>query len=299
MQISTGDYYGLPTRVLAGRHLRLEFLAEAGPRLVRLSLAGSEANLLAEAPDFHVPTSLGDFAFRGGHRLWHAPEAMPRTYVADDAGLLVEPLADGVRLSAADEAHARIHKAIEIHLHPDRPSLTLHHRLTNIGLWAVELAAWAITQMRLGGVAVLPQPAGAVDAAGLLPNRRLALWPYTRWDDPRLRLGDDYIVVNAQPGLPFKIGYWNRHGWLGYWLNGVFFTKAFARPGAEAYPDFGCNAETYGNDKVFELESLGPLTRLEPGQRVEHTETWRLLPGVPAFGTPAEAAAVLNGLELA
>lgn len=133
----------------------------------------------------------------------------------------------------------------------------------------------------------------------LLPNRCPALWPYTRWDDPRLRLGDDYILVSAQPGPPFKIGYWNSHGWLGYWLDGVFFTKRFARPGAEPYPDFGCNAETYTNDKFFELESLGPLTRLVAGQTLEHTETWNVLSSLPAFGTPAEAAAVLSGLDLA
>ena len=29
----TGDFYGLPTRIIANQHLRLEFLAQAGPRL--------------------------------------------------------------------------------------------------------------------------------------------------------------------------------------------------------------------------------------------------------------------------
>ena len=40
--VTTGDFYGLPTRIISGQHLRLEFLAEAGPRIVRLSLGGSD-----------------------------------------------------------------------------------------------------------------------------------------------------------------------------------------------------------------------------------------------------------------
>ena len=46
----TTDFHGLPTRSLENNHLRVDYLLEAGPRLVRLILAGSSANLLAEVP---------------------------------------------------------------------------------------------------------------------------------------------------------------------------------------------------------------------------------------------------------
>lgn len=42
------DFYGLPTRVLDNGYLRLEYLVGAGPRLVRLFLAGSEENPLGK-----------------------------------------------------------------------------------------------------------------------------------------------------------------------------------------------------------------------------------------------------------
>jgi hypothetical protein len=32
----------------------------------------------------------------------------------------------------------------------------------------------------------------------------------------------------------------------------------------------------FTNGEVLELETLGPLTRLEPGAAVEHTERWSL-----------------------
>jgi hypothetical protein len=51
----TGDDHGLPTRILQYAQVRLEFLAEAAPRIVRLASADSPDNLLAEVPDFKVP----------------------------------------------------------------------------------------------------------------------------------------------------------------------------------------------------------------------------------------------------
>ena len=65
------DFHGLPTRNVENGHLRVEFLAEAGPRIVRLFLAGSDENQLVELPNLAWETLLGDFCVRGGHRLWH------------------------------------------------------------------------------------------------------------------------------------------------------------------------------------------------------------------------------------
>lgn len=275
------DFYGLPTRFLENRFLRLEYLADAGPRLVRLFPAGSQENLFAELPKFVIVTSYGDFYFRGGHRLWHSPEGMPRTYIPDNQGLVVEELPDGIRLSQPTEAGTGIQKTLEVHLQADRPEITLHHTLTNQGLWPVELAVWAITQFALGGTVILPQKQGVVDAAGLLPNRQLVLWPYTRWQDPRLCLEESAILIDTSrqgipPSQPFKLGYHNPHEWIAYWYKGVLFVKKAGLVVGGQYPDGDCNSECYCNDQFVELESLSPLTRLEPGAKVEHTEVWEL-----------------------
>jgi hypothetical protein len=83
--------------------------------------------------------------------------------------------------------------------------------------------------------------------------------------------------VRATPSLPpIKFGYFNPHGWMAYWLEGVLFVKRFdPNPGA-VFPDGGCNAESYVNDKFIELETLAPLAKLAPGATVVHTETWEL-----------------------
>jgi hypothetical protein len=51
------DYYTHPTHRLQNRFLSIDYLAQAGPRLVRLLVAGSDQNLLAELPDMTTPTS--------------------------------------------------------------------------------------------------------------------------------------------------------------------------------------------------------------------------------------------------
>jgi hypothetical protein len=294
-----GDYYGLPIETLANDFVTVEYLATAGPRLVRLFLhtAPAAGNLLAEAPGVHWSTPYGDYHTRGGHRLWHAPEAMPRTYVPDDAGLEACATPEGVALYQPVEAATGLSKCLSVRLHPQQAALTLNHRIGNHGLWPVELSPWAITQMPLGGLVILPQPTPPCEHA-LLPDRHLVAWPYTRWTDPRLELRDDYCLLHAAAALPpCKLGYFNSHGWAGYLRAGALFVKRFQpRPG-RPHPDLGCNVETYCNDEYVELETLGPLSRLEPGQVAIHVETWELYAPVEAPEDPAELQAWLAGLS--
>ncbi|HEX7588063.1 MAG TPA: hypothetical protein VF478_07100 [Anaerolineae bacterium] len=296
----SADFYGLPTRTIGTKYLHIDYLAEAGPRIVRLVLEGSNENLMAELPNNVVQTPFGVFHFYGGHRLWHSPEEMPRTYFPDSNGVIVEDLTDGVRLvQPTAEPHTGMRKSIEIHLHSDHAALTLVHRLQNEGTQTVEFAPWAITQVKQGGVAILPQTVGPVDTAGLLANRHLVLWPYTSWHDPRLELNDDLILIDAQPKLPpCKIGYLNRHGWMGYLRKGMLFVKRFEAQLDRAHPDYGCNAEIYCNDQFIELETLGPLVKLQPGDSTTSKETWEFYTGLGESQTIEAVRSHLDRLKL-
>ncbi len=283
------DFNGLRTRAIVNNHLSLEFLVDAGPRIVRLFLQGSNDNWLAEVPSKKVTTSLGEYLFRGGHRLWYAPEEILNTYRPDNDPPTIEELAEGICLHQPTEPLTGIRKSIEIHLAPDRAALTLTHRIENTGRRSIELAPWAITMLRLDGVAILPQPVDVVDERGLLPNRHIVLWPYTRINDPRLELGDELIRVHARPQLPAcKIGYLNRSGWIAYWHDHVLFVKRFAPHADQPHSDSNCNVEVYCNDEFIELETLAPLVRLEPGQSVTHDEQWEFYQDVALESLPSE-----------
>lgn len=276
---SDGDFHGNPTGIIENEHVRLEYLSLA-PRIVCLNLKGSE-NLFADLGNEGLTTPYGDFHFRGGHRLWHSPESMPRTYIPDVQGVSITDIPGGVRIDQPAEPWTHIAKSIEIRLNPGRPQVIVEHELKNEGAWAVEFAPWALTMFRLGGVAILPQPVGNADPAGLLANRQLSIWPYTKVDDHRLILRDDCILIKADPKVtsdssPVKVGYFNPQGWMAYWLDGVLFVKRFDPVAGVPLPDGGCNTESYCNHKFLELETLGPLVTLPPETTITHTETWEL-----------------------
>lgn len=271
----TTDFHGLPTRSLENDHLRIDYLVQAGPRLVRLFLAGSTDNLLAEVPDVHWPTPWGEYHLRGGHRVAIAPEALELAYVPDNDDLLIEDVPGGVRLMGPTEAASGIGKSIEVQLQSDRPVITLRHAVRNDRVEPIEIAAWSITQLALGGIAVAPlRTTSGINRHR--PDRQVVLWPYTSWQDERLFADDDYVWINAQPGPEeLKLGVLAR-GWLGYLRSGVFFLKRFDPQLELPHPDLNTNAQVYCNDRFIELESLAPLAVLEPGQSSVHVETWEI-----------------------
>jgi len=276
--MASNNYHGFPILTLTNTHISLDLLA-SGPHIVSLRYHGG-ANLFGELFE-QKDTGYGNYYSFGGHRLWHSPEAMPRTYLPNAGEAQVDEIPNGVRITRPPEQ-------IEVQLDPEKAVIVVQHRLVNHGLWPIECAVWALTMLKLGGIAILPLPTTRVDADGMLPNRQLTFWPYMHINDPRLDLQDDYITIRADPLLPpIKLGYFNPHGWLAYWLEGVLFVKRFNPNPGSAFPDGGCNAEIYCNNKFIELESLGPLARLEPGKSFTHTETWELFDGLDLPFIPA------------
>lgn len=278
-------------RTLKNDFLELEYLTDS-LRICGLIPTGKSnlfADLSGEPP---IATPYGDFYFRGGHRLWHAPEAMPRTYAPDTGELKIIDTPNGVILETNTEPGTGIRKRIEIRLALDAPSVHLTHTLINDGMWAVELAPWTITQLRLGGTAILPMPVENADKAGLLPNRQFSFWSYARLDDLRLNLRDDFILFHANASPPFKMGYFNPHGWLAYWVDGVLFKKSFNVQSDAIHPDNNCNAELYCNEEFVELESLGPLIKLDASASISHTEIWEISTGLDPL--PLDAQRILT-----
>jgi hypothetical protein len=276
-------------------HLNLLVTGSVGPRIISLRLKGGE-NLFAELPDFVTQRPDGkDFHFRGGHRLWHAPESMPRTYALDNDSVEIIQTEDSLSVTQQIEAETGIEKSMHISLTKDKAQVVIHHTLTNRGLWSVECAPWAITQFKMGGVALLPQ---SCDQTDLLPNRSLALWSYTNITSPHVTWGNEYILIRAETQPPFKVGFPNPRGWLAYWLAGTLFVKRAAYNPQAAYYDFNSSSECYCNSHFLELETLAPIGRLEPDASVTHIETWELFANVEFPADEAAAQRIVNKLRL-
>ncbi len=272
---TTADYHGHPTYRLDSRHLWVESLASSGPRIVRLGLAGSDDNLLAETPDDGWDTPLGRYELFGGHRLWFAPEDPNRVAVPDSTGLRLTENERGVELEGAPEPQTGLVRSISIELDADAPAVELRHRLVNHGSGSIELAPWSITQLPLGGTAILPQ-SQVGDGPLVNPDRLLVLWPYSSWDDERLVVGDDELRVRGSAGGRLKIGTFVRDGLVSYARDGAQLLSRFTPQPGKVHSDLGCNVEVFVGDRYIEIEVLGPLATLEPGAAAELTVRWEI-----------------------
>jgi len=252
-----------------------------GPRVLRCGFAAGP-NLLGEYPDLVTETALGPWKPLGGHRLWAAPEQMPGSYAPDDRPLTWQMLDERSISLRQNTDTAGIEKALLVRVAPSGGRVTLQHEIRNRGRWPIEIAPWALTIVAPGGTAVIPQPLFRSHDQQLLPVRSMALWPFTDLSDPRWRIGSRLIRLTPDPHRPApqKLGVMNERGWCACVWPDAILVKHFDHNGRGRYPDFGSNTEVYAEGAYLELETLGCLELLAPGEAVSHVERWSLFPGL-------------------
>ena len=263
---------------------------DVGPRVISYRLAGGK-NAFKEYAEQLGKSGEAGWMIRGGHRLWAGPEDTTRTYALDNGPVRVRELGPlHVRLTAAPDGEYGIGKEIDLKLAETGSRVTVTHRITAVGREPAELAPWALTVLNPGGVEVIPLPpkaphpggpSNAKSQADFAPNQLYVAWPYTDFGDGRWSFGTKSITLRQDGKLgPTKLGAADRVGVVGYLNGGTLFVKRFGYQAGKVYPDGGCNFETFTSHDMVEIETLGPLVRLTPGQAVEHVETWELLPNV-------------------
>ncbi len=269
------EYGGWPNcyRLNDGRW-ELIVTADVGPRVIRFGPMGGD-NVFCEFEEMMGLTGGNEWRIYGGHRLWHSPEAKPRSYYPDNGPVNVEGEGDDtLHVVQPVEETTGIQKEMHITLADGR--VTVEHVLRNCGVWPIRLAPWALSVMAPGGLGIIPQPTSH-HPDNLLPNRILVLWPYTNMTDPRIHWGARYITLRQDANAgPTKVGLSADDGWLAYWNAGVLFVKRFDYCAGAIYPDGGCSVEMYTNERMLEAETLGPMVLLDPGCSVSHVERWYL-----------------------
>jgi len=273
-------------RIIENGIFEMYVTKDVGPRIIKFNLAGKE-NLMFEdigreaCEDVSAVFGEGKkWNIYGGHRLWVSPEDMPRTYYPDSEPVDISVCESGGAhkfvFTPKPQAINDLQHSLEIEVCSDKPCARVTHKVENIGGKPVEGAIWALSVMAAGGTVICPQPD---EDTGLLGNRVLALWPYTKFSDPRWNLYDDYITVRQDAGnsAKFKFGINNTKGWIAYQNHGQLFRKSY-EPNHPAgnYPDFGVSTEVFTNNLFIEAETLGELKVLNKGEFIAHTETWEI-----------------------
>lgn len=268
------------TEVVAGA-MTAQISIRHGPRVVGLIVEG--AGQLLGSTEMVLEGPLGPVPLIGGHRLWSAPENRTTTYVPDTPVAFSE-LKDGIMV-VSDDSRLTIQKTIAVRALDE--TLVLDHVLANVGARSIDVAAWAITMVKAGGILVLPGPVAGLDDEGLQAKFSVVFWPYTDLSDSRLHLSNRGTLLRVEGVEPIKIGLLNLRGWGAYLMEDVALVKWTRRfDDAARHVDLGAEIQAFVGHGFGELETLGPLTRLDPGASVRHREVWqthRLEKGLPEF----------------
>lgn len=283
MTIEKIEYRGWPNSYrISNGEVEAVITSDVGPRIMRYGFAGGQ-NFFREFESQLGRSGEREWQPRGGHRIWIAPEDPVRSYAPDNDPVAIATTADSVIATQPVEPLTGLEKQIAVRMAASGTNVEVAHRIRNAGSGPCRLAPWALSMMAQGGHGIHGFPPRGTHPEILAPTNPLVMWAFTNLSDPRWTLLERYMVLRQDPAnpVPQKLGTFNAKTWGAYLLNGELFLKRYDASGAPAdYPDFGCSYETFTNADILELETLGPLTTLAPGESLAHTERWSLHRGV-------------------
>ncbi len=284
--------------LLSNGDVELVVTLDVGPRVIAYRLPGG-FNVMKNYDAMMGGTGEAEWQIRGGHRFWLAPEDLTRTYFPDNRPVAWEKLSDtAARFTPPPETEYGIQKVMTLELGATGTAVTVTLTVTNTGTAPTDLAPWGPTVMAPGGVEVIPlppkaphpgHPSNAKSPADYGPHQELVLWPYFNFTDTRWTFGKRHLFLrqDATKG-PTKIGLAHREGWVGYLNSGVLFVKRFDYRDGAVYPDRGTRYQTFSNEDMLEMETVGELVTLAPGVSASLVESWELHGGLPDIRTEAD-----------
>lgn len=292
------SYGGWPNCLrIHDENVELIVTTDVGPRVIRYGFVGGP-NIFKEFADQMGRSGESTWQPRGGHRIWIAPEVVPETYASDNYPCRATLFPDAVEVTAPIEPKTGLEKTIRVQL--SQAGVIVTHRIKNCSEQPKTLAPWALSMMAPGGVGITTFPPRGTHPENLPPTNPLIMWAFTDLSDPRWMFTKKYLILRHDPKntSPQKLGLFNSHTMGAYLLGSDLFVKRYDADSTKTYADFGASYETFTNEAFLELETLGPLEELAPGETVEHVERWSLHGGVAIDEwTDAELDRVFQALK--
>jgi hypothetical protein len=288
---------------IANAAAELVVTLDVGPRVIAYRKPGG-FNVMKNYDEMMGGTGEAEWQIRGGLRFWLAPEDLTRTYFADNRPVAHTTVGDfAARFTPPPEDEYGVQKVMELRLSETGSKVLVKLRVTNVGQTATTLAPWGPTVMAPGGMEIIPlppkanhpgHPKKAKHPGDFGPNLSFVLWPYFDFTDDRWTFGSRYVFLRQNPKKgPTKIGLAHPVPWVAYLNQGTLFVKRFNRIEWATYPDFGTTYQTFTNEDMLEMETVGALCTLIPGQSAELEETWELFTDVPEVKTEADVDRVI------
>jgi hypothetical protein len=279
VKIEKTNYKGWPNCYrLSNGEVELVVTTDVGPRVMRYGFVNGQ-NLFKEFEAELGKSGERTWMPRGGHRIWIAPEDIKDTYALDNAPVKAELKGDTIVLTQPVEPETGLEKQITVKLATTGSDVEVTHRIRNTGKAAREFAPWALTMMAQDGFGITGFPPRGTHPEQLAPTNPLVMWAFTNLSDPRWTFTNKYMVLKQDrnnKGQPQKLGHFNPNTWGAYLLGSELYIKRYKADPKKTYTDMGASYETFTNAEMLELETLGPLTKVKPGEAIDHVESWTL-----------------------
>ena len=280
--ITRENYHGW-SNALAIRNSRAELVVvpEIG-RVMRFGLLGSD-NVLWNDPSLYgkpVNPDAPDWINFGGDKSWPAPEAdwglytgrrdwhPPPAFDAAPNDARIDGH-DVVLLSPVDPFYG-IQVRRRLHLDDREPKLTIATSYERVSGTPSKIGVWVITQFNHPQLVVIPKPEKSIFPEGFVS---FSEGPWTN-----VVASHRFIQITRDIARPHKLGCdADELLWVG---ERTMCLVSSPRVHGE-YPDRGASAEVYTNPdpkEYVELEMLGPLSRMKPGDSIGRTSTYMLFP---------------------
>ena len=215
----------------------------------------------------------------GGDKCWPAPQSAwpqhqgrdwPPPVACDALPVAAVVVERGVVLTSPVDPGYGIQVVRHVELDAGKPIMRIATQFRKLSGGAVRVGVWSITQMSDPERVCIQLPEASKFASGYV--RLLEAEPADLKIDGRL------LSLRRHARQQVKVGSdGSSMAWLG--KNCVVRIDTGIRPGD--YPDGGCVTEVYTNPdplQYVELETLGPLTTMNPGDRIEQITIYSVSP---------------------
>ncbi len=278
------DYAGY-TRcvVLENDSVRVVLGPHCGGRVLQYSLSGADALMLDPKHD-GLTWKPGDpptpMLFPSGGRCDIGPEMViprhPELWLGPWQAEIVDRLSARMVSVASENAGVRLTR--EYRLDPEGSHLSITQTMENTSHGETRWCYWCRTFGQGHGICVVP----LTPELSRLPAQYVMYGPgrciQTAPEDPAIRVRDGFLEVFDTPAQP-KLGLDSYAGWFGYLMpHHLLFLKRFPTFPERIYNEVaGLTISLwYFKDVVCELEPIGPMEVLKPGETASFTEEWWL-----------------------
>ena len=190
-----------------------------------------------------------------------------------------------VRLTSAIEPSLGLQVIRRFELGPENARLVCEQTVVNRGGVERSVSYWGRTFVPAGGVCLVPlNPRSRFPAGYLEYLTRDAIGQHAA-EDPRIMSRDGVLIIDGTP-LTSKVMVDASDGWLAYITRGnLLFLTTFPIETDRLYGGVASDSVAIWFDALrCELEPLGPLERLPPGEAAVFTQVWSLHPFTPTEG---------------